>query len=442
MNRSLGEHHHLIRRLLVVLILLSVVARIVYWLPKPHDESALAALPDQLEYLRLADTLRSTGELAMVDPRFADTVRAFRLPGYPAWVALLQSHPPTIRIAQSVLDGFTVLATFILARRFVSPRLSLLAAAFVALDPGLAYFSGLILSESLFTSIITMGFACLAWGTPPTRAITPEDHSSNRRRGKRLWWIGVLLLASACLIRSTALPLALLAPLISAASVARMESVRPRIPVALSVALLVAVVIFPWALRNRLVVGSWIFTSSNDGFTLYDGAHPDATGTSDQSHILGTLPPESLDEVARDQFLRTLAFDFIQDHPERFAKLAFNKLARTWYPAPQSAQFGRSTAMRWIALSHGIPLLALAILGLLVSDISWRHRLFLIAPAVVISLSVIMAVGSLRYRLPAHPTLAVLAAAGVMTLLRSRPSSVSSTNSEHRTPEIDDRRIE
>lgn len=432
----------MIRRLLVVLILLGVIARIVYWLPKPHDESALAALPDQLEYLRLADNLRSTGELAMIDPRFADTVRAFRLPGYPAWIALLQSHPPSIRIAQALLDGITILATFILARRFVPARFALLAAGFIAFDPGLAYFSGLILSESLFTTIITVAFACLAWGSPPTQAITPSDPLSTHRRRRRLWWIGVLLLASACLVRSTALPLAFLAPLISAVSVSRTSSVRPRLPVALSVTLLVALVIFPWALRNRLVVNAWIFTSTNDGFTLYDGAHPDATGASDQSKITTILPPEGLGEVARDQFLRTLAFDFVRDHPAQFAQLAVNKLARTWYPAPQSAQFGQSTSTRVIALSHGVPLLAFAIVGLLFSDLSRRHRLFLLAPAIVISLAVIMAVGSLRYRLPAHPGLAVLAAAGVMTLLRSRTSPVASTNSEQIAPEIDDRRIE
>jgi 4-amino-4-deoxy-L-arabinose transferase-like glycosyltransferase len=442
MMRSPEEHLRLIPRLLVVLILIGVLARIVYWLPKPHDESALAALPDQLEYLRLADNLRSTGELAMIDPRFADTVRAFRLPGYPAWVALLQSHPPSIRIAQALLDGITILATFILARRFVPARFALLAAGFMAFDPGLAYFSGLILSESLFTSIITIAFVCLAWGSPPTQGIASSAQLSTQRRRRRLWWIGVLLLSSACLVRSTALPLAFLAPLISAVSVVRTTSVSPRLPVALSISLLIALVIFPWAIRNRLVTGAWIFTSTNDGFTLYDGAHPDATGASDQSNITTILPPEGLDEIGRDRFLRTLAFDFVRDHPGQFAQLAVKKLARTWYPAPQSAQFGQSMSARVIALSHGVPLLVFAVVGLLVSDLPFRHRLFLIAPAIVISLAVIMAVGSLRYRLPAHPAIAVLAAAGVMTVIRSRTSSVASTDSEQIAHEIHDPRIE
>ena len=62
-----------------------------------------------------------------------------------------------VRLAQALLDTSTVLAIYLLARRFREERGALVAAAIVAVNPFLIYFSGLVLSETLFT-------AMLAWG--------------------------------------------------------------------------------------------------------------------------------------------------------------------------------------------------------------------------------------------------------------------------------------
>src|SRR5439155_24030361 len=63
--------------------------------------------------------------------------------------------------AQALIDTGTVLATDWLALRWLPPAASTLAAALVAFNPFLIYFSGLILTETLFTAMLAWGLMLL-----------------------------------------------------------------------------------------------------------------------------------------------------------------------------------------------------------------------------------------------------------------------------------------
>ena len=67
-----------------------------------------------------------------------------------------------IRVVQALIDTSTVLAAYLLARRWLSPRASLFAAFIVAINPFLIYFTGLVLSETLFIAMLAWGMALLA----------------------------------------------------------------------------------------------------------------------------------------------------------------------------------------------------------------------------------------------------------------------------------------
>ena len=127
-------------------------------LSRPAGDAAIDALPDQREYLSLASNLLHGQGLTFIDKRFNDQVFAFRMPGYPVFLAACGANPRIARAVQAVVDTSTVLAVYLLAVLLAPVRrgdaVGLVAAWIVTLNPYLIYFSGLLLSETVFTAML------------------------------------------------------------------------------------------------------------------------------------------------------------------------------------------------------------------------------------------------------------------------------------------------
>ena len=130
-------------------------------------------LPDQREYLALATNLLHGEGFFFLDPRFDENVYAYRTPGYPVFLAAVAADVRLARAAQALLDTSTVLAAYLLARRWLGRGAGAVAATFVALNPFLVYFSGLILTETLFTAMLAWGMVLLV--PPPTAPARPRS---------------------------------------------------------------------------------------------------------------------------------------------------------------------------------------------------------------------------------------------------------------------------
>jgi hypothetical protein len=193
---------------LAAILLLGLALRITWAIHQPTDLVSLKSLPDQLEYLQLGDHLLHGQGLQFTDDRFGRQVWAYRTPGYPVFVALCGGRPMIIRIAQAILDTGTVLAIWILAGRWLSPRQCLVAAGLVAANPLLIYFTGLILSETLFTAMLAWGMVLLTFaGAMPI--------------------VGLLILAASILVRPSAIAL----PVFLAIAIPRRKSTPQRSPI-------------------------------------------------------------------------------------------------------------------------------------------------------------------------------------------------------------------
>jgi 4-amino-4-deoxy-L-arabinose transferase-like glycosyltransferase len=405
--RPLDDRQRCSRLIVALILVLALAVRIGWSIGRPTDEASLANLPDQVEYLSLAKSLLAGNGLQMVDPRFNDTVQAFRMPGYPVFCAALRGDLSWIRIAQAILDASTVLATLWLARRWLSPMIAYLAALIVALDPIQIYFSSLILSETLFVTLLTWGVACLAHGRSPMA----------RGSGAATWWGGIVLLILSIYVR----PSALLFPvLLAGASVLHEHGTihfkaGRRVPVLTLVALLTAIALLPWAIRNRTLLGEWVFTTTNDGFTLYDAWNADAVGGSDQSGLARLPLLSGLSETQRSRYLREIAFEQLRESPARMFRNLPRNLGRLWTPWPLSAEFGAKREYVIGAAAHALPLFVLAMVGLLFrSTIPRGAKVLLFTPILIVTISHALTLGSLRYRMPIHPELAVLAAAALV----------------------------
>jgi hypothetical protein len=408
------------RRGLAVILLLAIALRLGWGLTRPTSDSAIDALPDQREYLTLASNLLDGQGLTFVDRRFNQQVFAFRMPGYPLFLAACGANPRVARAVQALLDASTVLAVYLLAM-LLSPEdrrhaIGLVAACLVALNPYLVYFSGLLLSETLFLAMLVWSMFLMVRGGG-TRAGS---------RGKTFVWLaGCVLLSLSILVRPSAIALGVLLAL--AASIVNhrramayqngspaIAGARSRwpLPSGATMVLLAAIVLIPWTLRNYRILGRWVPLDTNSGFTLYDGYNPEATGGSDQSFVDREPQLQVMGEVDRSAYLTDKAWSYTRQHPAQCAWLAAAKLGRFWSPIPLSSEYGQ-TRYRLVGLIYAVPLDILILSGLLWGDLTRAAKFFLLAPALYFSIVHALTVGSLRYRMPAEPPMAILAASFV-----------------------------
>jgi hypothetical protein len=174
-----------------------------------------------------------------------------------------------------------------------------------------------------------------------------------------------------------------------------------------------------WAERNRRVLGERVWLTTNEGITRYDGFNERADGSSNQWFVKEMPRLRDMDEVQRNELLSQMAAGYIAEHPGRVVELAVRKVARTWSPVPLSEQFG-SAKYVVVGLAYTCPFFLLALIGLFEGSLPRSAKLFLLTPALYFTVVHALSVGSLRYRLPAEPPLAVLAAGGLACLVKRK----------------------
>ena len=192
--------------------------------------------------------------------------------------------------------------------------------------------------------------------------------------------------------------------------------------------LLAAMFLCPWLIRNRLVLGRWVLTTTT-GYNLWRGQGVLATGSARdlQGVAVGTTPelerqlnalPWSADyELKSDAILQAAAWDYIQAHPWNWLRLTPAKLFFFWgvdltHPRARNILY-------W-----GPSLLAVGLAG-----IGWRAArrrpltdVLLIWPGVYTGLTLLF-FALPRYRLYAEPFVLLLAAYGLTRLWERRWAS-------------------
>jgi hypothetical protein len=395
------------RHILLCILLVALLLRIALVFAQPVTAKSVDRLPDQREYLSLAQNLLKSHALFFVDPRFNQPVFAYRLPGYPLLIAGCGASVLTIRLVQCAIDTSTVLAVFLITRRLTtSANTALVAAALVACNPFSIYFTNLLLSETLFCALLTWGICLL---------LHPV-------RGSFI--LGTVLLMVDSYVKSTGLlmfPAVVFACLLNFNNPGsyRLSKLRRVCLLSASACAVLFLAMVPWAWRNHKVLGARIWTTTNSGFTLYDGFNPSATGASNQRFITRLPGLMSMNEVQRSDFLAHEARSWAVAHWMRIPALSTVKVLRGWSPVPLSEDYGKPV-YRLISAVYAVPFDLVCLAGLFSPRLNRRAKLLVVMPALVVTLGQVISVGSLRYRMPGEAPLAVLAAVGVMDLLRKR----------------------
>jgi hypothetical protein len=328
--------------------------------------------------------------------------RAERMPLYPAFLSMFAGMEHGIvaaRAAQWALSALAAAVTYLLARPLC--RMPWLAGLAVACDPALVGSASLLLTETLFVTALVV----LWWLALPLR------HSAADTIGR---WAAIGVAACLCVhLRESAL--LFVAALLAFPLVTRRD--RRSVFGVAGVALMVFLSLVPWAYRNQRVLGQWVWLTTRGGISLYDGVRVGATGASDLADVKNAPEVADLSEVDWNRHFVQASRRAILDDPVRVLKLAPVKIARTWRPVLNAAEH-QSAFTRVVFAAWYVPLYLLALVGLWAGRRKWDVVAALILPAVSVTLLHAVFVGSVRYRLGALPTLAVLAAIGAAHLVR------------------------
>lgn len=390
----------------LVILLIALVFRVAWGMVALHraDDSTVLSLPDEQQYWLMAGSIHAGAGM-----RDELGFRATRMPLYVSILSVFAAFDEGV-VAAKVLHWFVgALGAALVAcagAALFGRTAGMTAGLLAAVDPFLVFTSSLLLTETFFVASL-VGLWWVAW------PLVSADRSIGTL--SRWIWLGVM----ACLtvyLRVSSLGLVL--ALVLLVVICHRGGHRAFAGAILALATVV-LGLCPWAIRNREVTGEWCWLTNRGGISLYDGVGPQADGSSDLGDIKQMAAVQGLSEAEWNRFFMRESMASIREDPGRILRLACVKLRRLWNPFP-NVDTHQSWFERLISAGWMIPLYACTVAGI----VWWLFRqgrggvpvvVFLMLPAIYLSLLHSVFVGSVRYRLGATPMMEMMAAWFVVT---------------------------
>jgi 4-amino-4-deoxy-L-arabinose transferase-like glycosyltransferase len=317
------------------------------------------------------------------------------------------------RYTMVVLGTILVGLVGLLGRRVGGDTVGLVAAGIAAITPNLWVNDGLVMSETVTGLAVVGALLC---------AFRFWDRPSLRRAAA----LGVLCGLAALARVEFVLFVVLLAVVVPcAARAARID----RGAFAVAAVMSALIVMAPWVAFNLARFHDPAFISTNDGITLA-GANCAATysGSGIGLWALGSCTgnlDQPGDESQQSTYFRHRGLEYVKHHASRVPVVVLARLGRTWslYRPDDMVAFNvGEDRERWVTrlgLYAYYPTLLAAIGGAVAL---WRRRArgalwVLLTPAMVVTVGAVITYGQTRFRAAAEPSLALLAAVGVVAAI-------------------------
>ncbi len=361
---------------------------------------------------------------AQHEPIEAASPASFYPPGYPAFVGAVVWavwHTPmpdhavvrTVGVLQAVMGALSVLLVYAIARSAFDTRVALLAAAVVALYPNLISTTATLQLETVFVFLTLL-----------TVFVMVPVVTSDRPLTGRLVAVGVLAGAVA-LVRPTiglvivAWLVTLLVARVPAAALLRSVGV---------VVMAMVLALTPWTVRNAVRLHAFVPVATGIGPTLCVSRNAEATGALDttlmyrycQPHRAFATPADL--DVATSNYGTRRAIDWVVHHPVdelrmwgTRTRLAFRDDTSGLADTRETMTHGWADLVTFVSNAASFVVLAFAALGaVVVLRRRTRAALFVLFAALLLATQPIILYGDPRYRVPAEPFFAMLAAAGAV----------------------------
>jgi hypothetical protein len=394
--------------ILWALMILSIALAFRIWVLMATAGFDYAPSNDDALFDRIGQTLASTGRYALTPESPSTASRSPLLPLVLAAVYRLTGHGTAV--AQGLLlllSALTAPVTLLAGQEAAERRVGVLAGLWVALDPFAWIFAGLLYSEALFVFLTTLAVWLLL------RAVRKPQPG-------RLILLG-LTLGLCALARPNGFVVAM--GCIVILPLASDGRATDRIRQAAQVLAVTAVVMGPWVVRNAVVLGRFIPTSTDTGQVLLGFYNESCL----EYRCLEWIPPRVLpevteyhladmDELERNDVQAELALAFLRAHPVEFLDLMPGKLAHYWaqdtYIPDTTYRASPAQVLVDFQRTYYRFLLPVGIVGLLLLYLTGRRQEFVVLTSVVaiFSMTTLVLWGNARLRLPLHPLLAIAAA--------------------------------
>ena len=387
-------------------------------------------------YVQFADNISTTHTLARTLPSGERCPTAYRPPLYPFLLAAMSRFQPVTPATIAMLHLACILAivtlTYDLARRLgIGPAWAV--GIVTVLDPLLLHWSSYPMTETVATLLVLLSITVgLKWHD--TYRQSPGVYHGAVRAHRAItrppaYWAVLwgVLFGLAALCRPVFLAWAVL--LAVGIAVYRPRAIARK--QALALLLGIAMVLTPWALRNRRMVGVATPLTTHGGYTLLLSNNPayyehlrtrgwrvpwDARELEPLLKEAGLVVPEHCQffEGAYDRGCRRLALKSIQSEPAMFAYATLIRVAQLWSPLPHAASAGESSTRRLVRYVIGLWYLVAGLLALGGIRRAWKaHReITWLGLAGCLAFTLVHAVyfSNMRMRTPLMPWIYLMAA--------------------------------
>jgi 4-amino-4-deoxy-L-arabinose transferase-like glycosyltransferase len=327
-------------------------------------------------------------------------------------------------LLQCVIGALVPVILRALGRSMFGLPVGRIAGWLAVVNPLLVFFSGYLLTESLFCVVMLLAlFASVEWLKTP-------------RPGRALG-VGVMW-GLACLTRPTAMPLPVVVALWAWAPLSLTVAASDRLRQLGLLFLGLVLTLAPWTIRNAVVLHELVPISTGGGRTLLDANNAkvwddpvmrgNAISTAEVEPWVSKFKNHSEVEVDRMASQEAIAFGL--SRWRQWPVIAWAKLARFWRPNAMTESTGRwfqrdSLPDRILRLLDPLLLWSLVVLPLaiwgLVRTLRSTRQHFQMLPLLIIAMFTLSAVvfwGALRMRVPVEPLVVLYAAAGLADVTR------------------------
>jgi len=415
-----------------VILGVALALRLAHWVAVRRASFIGAPVMDSWEYDRWAREIAGGDWLGHGRGVF------FQAPLYPYLLAILYKLVgPRLDAAYLAQIGLAVAGCYALyraGRTMAGEQAGLAAAALAAVYGPFLFYDVQLLKESLAVTAVCFLLWAMAWAAAGAGLVAP---AGARRGTAGRWFLVGLLLGILALLRENALLVVpFLVPLAWSGGRRGAAGAGPGRRAAAFLAG-VALALAPVALRNGLVGGDYLPTTSQGGVNFFIGNNPRADGTyrpivpgkqipeleqREPARIAAQVLGRPVTPAGVSRFWLHRALAWARSHPGDFLRLTMRKLGLfwSWYEWPDAVDYyylrGLSPVYRLPLLEFGgVTLLAALGLGFLGGGRGRR-----LAPALVFAgawmVSTVAFFLFARYRLPAVPALLLLAALPVAAL--------------------------